>query len=260
MPPTPSSPVNSPTCLSSRVHRGRSRCARIQNGGCVLVGSLEEAAADGEPVRARTPAGGRVRTLGPHRSCWTMLTEAGEILLGQDTPVQRGQLPHRLPCIAAHEWVRARLVGHHRRRVPEAHRDRRGSDPDGVAVDERGHHRARRSRRILRPRRGAAPAPYRSSASTQIRTSIGSSAYDRVNGMSSLLLVEDDERISQPLVQHARRPRASQVRHVDAGEPALAAVAEEVPGSRPARSQPARHRRTRRVPPAARQRTRACRS
>ena len=46
--------------------------------------------------------------------------------------------------------------------------------------------------------------------------------------MNSLLLVEDDERISQPLVRMLQAEGFS-VRHVDRGEAALAAVAEEVP-------------------------------
>ena len=71
-------------------------------------------------------------------------------------PVQCGELRHRLSGLAPDVRVRARLLGHHRRHVPQAHGDRPRRRNGAGSHDPVGH-RPRRPRGLPRPRRRAPP-------------------------------------------------------------------------------------------------------
>ncbi len=138
------------------VRAAAARASLGPNGGCVLVDSLDVAVgianefapehlqvavADGDDRRDRRRTGQRRRD--PGRPAH---------------PVQRGELRDRLPGVAADVGLRSRVVGDHRRHVPQAHRHRprrrrraRSHDPVGT--------RPRRPRGLPRPRRRTSPAP-----------------------------------------------------------------------------------------------------
>ena len=124
------------------------------NGGCVLVESLADAAAVANQYApehlqvavADAAVDGLVDSL----------VNAGEILVGQHTPFSAANFVIGCPGLAADERVRPRVVRHHRRCVPQAHRDR-PRRRNRTAPDEPVGRRPRRPRGLPGPRQRPAP-------------------------------------------------------------------------------------------------------
>ena len=182
------------------------RSALGANGGCVLVDSLDEAVAIAnryapEHLQVAVDDDDVDRVV-------AALQNAGEILVGQNTPFSAANFVIGCPASLADERIRARFVRHHRQRVPEADGRRQGrcagARPHGTVG-----HRPRRSRRFSRSR-GRTPS-----------AEVTHGAYAR--GVTSILLVEDDERISEPLVR-VLISEGFAVTHVDAARTHSAAV------------------------------------
>ncbi len=130
------------------------RAALGPNGGCVLVDSLTDAAAVANQYapehlqvavadEAVDDSGrlARQRRRDPHRPAHA---------------VQCGELRDRLSRLVADERIRPRVVRHHRRCVPQAHRDR-PRRRDRIAPDEPVRRRPRRPRGFPGPRQRPAP-------------------------------------------------------------------------------------------------------
>ena len=101
--PTPSTPnSNGSSPISPRSAPTAARASLGPNGGCVLVDRPRRGRPCRQRVRSRAPAGrGRRRRRRPASS--TRLVNAGEILDRPAHAVQRRQLRHRVPGIAADE-------------------------------------------------------------------------------------------------------------------------------------------------------------
>ena len=119
------------------------------NGGCVLVDSLDVAV---DIANEFAPEHLQVAVAPEHVD--DVVGGVGQRRRDPRRPahpVQRRQLRHRMPGVTADVRFRARVVGHHRRHVPQAHGDR-PCRRDGAGSHDPLGHRPRRPRGLPRPR------------------------------------------------------------------------------------------------------------